>query len=104
MRPISIELKSNEGEITGYIKIDYKRFDGVQINTYIINSSELVEFIAYNDKSITIPARLYIARDDIIDNEVRFRAKVNKNRKVRFRAALIQEHKEIESDTKFIET
>ncbi len=103
MSAISLEVKSNEEDIIGYIRINYKKFDGVQINTYVINSNDLVEFTEYNGKSIKVFARLYIPREELIDNELRFRARVNKNKRVRFRAALIQEHKEIESDTKFIE-
>jgi hypothetical protein len=103
MRAVSLEIKSNEEDIIGYVRINYKKFDGIQINTSVINSNDLVEFVEYNGNSIKTFARLYIPREEIIDNEVRFRARVNKNRNVKFRVALIQEHKEIESDTKFIE-
>lgn len=105
MKPITIEVKDEEEEIHGHVKINYNgRFDGVQVNTYVLGGSELVEFIAFDDKSISMPTRLYIPRDDIKDNQFRFRAVAkSRGKRIRFRAAIIQEHKEIESETKFLE-
>lgn len=105
MKPITIEVKDGD-EIEGFVTINYNgRFDGVQINTYVLGSKELIEFVAFDDKSISIPTRLYVPKNDIKDNQFRFRVitKNTKGKKIRFRAAIIQEHKEIESDTKFLE-
>ncbi len=101
---ITIDLKY-EGEIHGDVKINYNgRFDGVQVNTYVLGGSELVEFVAFDDKSISMPTRLYIPKHDISNNQFSFKVVVkSKGKKIRFRAAIIQEHKEIESQTKFIE-
>ncbi len=104
MKPITIDVKYDK-VIHGYVKINYNgRFDGVQVNTYVLGGSELVEFISFNDKSISMPTRLYIPKNDISNNQFQFKAVANtRGKKIRFRAAIIQEHKEIESETKFLE-
>ncbi|GIU70666.1 MAG: hypothetical protein KatS3mg003_0145 [Candidatus Nitrosocaldaceae archaeon] len=106
MKPIDIDVKNDDDEIEGYVKINYNgRYDGIQVNTYVLGGKELVEFIALNDKEISMPTRLYVPKNEIVNNQFSFRAVANNTRgkRIRFRAAIIQEHKEIESDTKFLE-
>lgn len=95
-------------DITGTVTINYDgRFDGVQVNTYILGTSDQVIFTALDDKIISLLTRLYVSRDIIGDKGTfRFTAKVEKSlqkeSKIRFRAAIIQEHKEVVSDTVFV--
>ncbi|MEM2856831.1 MAG: hypothetical protein QW416_07010 [Candidatus Nitrosocaldaceae archaeon] len=101
MSSLSIELKDEDESISGIVKIFYKgKFDGIQINAYMLGSSELVQFIEANGKRISMPTRLYIARNDIVDNQIRFKVSRYKG-KARFRVAIIEEHKEIESEIIF---
>lgn len=103
MEAIDLTLDT-DGMIEGKVKINYNsRYDGVQVNAYILSSSELVEFVEFNGKKISALTRLYVARDDISNNEFRFKAKAMRDKRIRFRIAIIQEHKEIESKTIFLD-
>ena len=107
---ISIEQKSAVAgsDITGIVTINYDgRFDGIQVNTYITGSSEQVIFTNVDGKTVSLLTRLYVSRDVIGDKRsFRFTARVDKSSqkdsKIRFRAAIIQEHKEVVSDTVFV--
>ena len=102
------EIKAKE-ELEGVIKISYPgRFDSVVINSQIENTSEIFRFIKLNDKKINYAyARMPILRNDIEDpNEIKFTVitehlpQVNSN--VKFRASIIQEHKEVANDVAFL--
>jgi hypothetical protein len=102
------EVKANE-EINGVIKINYQgRFDSVVINSQIDNTSEIFNFVKLYDKKINYSyARMPILKPDLKDeNEIKFTA-ITKHvpqgsSKVKFRAAIIQEHKEVADDVAFI--
>lgn len=101
MKPVTLELKDGEDDILGIIKVGYKgRFDGIQVNAYMLGSAELVEFTQVNDRRISLLTRLYVPSSEISNGILTFRVAKYKGR-VRFRVAIIQEHKEIESDTIF---
>jgi hypothetical protein len=102
------EVKTNE-ELNGVIKINYLgRFDSIVINSQIENSSEIFNFIKLEDKKINYPyARMPILRQDMKNqNEIKFTA-ITKHvphgsSKVKFRATIIQEHKEVADDVAFL--
>jgi hypothetical protein len=106
---IDLEI-DGEKEIDGRITINYAgRFDSISINSQIEDSSDIFTYIEIDNKKINHPyARLSIFKKEIKDPKIiKFKAFTNhvpKNNKstVKFRATLIQEHKEIASDVKFI--
>jgi hypothetical protein len=111
VKDIQISIEQNSAvagsDITGTVTINYDgRFDGVQVNTYITGSSEQVIFTNVDGKQVSLLTRLYVSRDAIGDKRsFRFTARVKKGSqesKIRFRAAIIQEHKEVVSDTVFV--
>ncbi len=95
-------------DITGTVTINYGgRFDGIQVNTYVTGANEQLVFTNVDGKTISLLTRLYVGRDALGDKgSFRFTARVEKSSqkeaKIRFRAAIIQEHKEIVSDTVFV--
>lgn len=104
-----IELKLNDleihpnSEIKGTILVNYPgKYDGVVINTQILNSNELIIYKSYNGKKISQNvSRLFISKDVMSDNKAEFTAVIEFNPKnphdVKFRASIIEQHKEIES-------
>lgn len=110
-KAISIRIEQKDivpmSDINGVVTINYSgRFDGVQVNTYIMGASEQVRFVSMNNKPVSLITRLYMRRDDIHEGSFKFTARIEKlglpGASVRFRAAIIQEHKEVESDTIFV--
>ncbi len=111
MKEIEFKLDNTNitpnSEIKGYIKVNYPgRFDGVVINTQILSSNELIVYKSYNDKKISQNvSRLFISKDDMIDNKAEFTASIEfvpkETHEVKFRASIIEQHKEIESDVLF---
>lgn len=93
--------------IKGKIKVNYPgRYDGVVINTQIINSNQLIVYKSYNSKTISQNiSRLFINKNDMLQNVAEFTAliefKPNEPHDIKFRVSIIQEHKEIESDVVF---
>lgn len=111
MKEIEIKLenltfKSHE-TIKGRIQVNYSgRYDGVVVNTQILGSNQLIVYRSYNNKSITQNlSRLFINKNDMPQNLVEFTASIEfeakETHEIKFRASIIQEHKEIESDVVF---
>ena len=108
-----IELKLEDlniiphSEIKGRIDVKYQgRYDGIVINTQILNSNQLIIYKSYNGKPISQNlSRLFISKDNMPENKAEFTAiiefKPSEPHDVRFRISIIQEHKEIESDIIF---
>ncbi len=108
-----IEFKLNDtnispnSEIKGFIKVNYPgRFDGLVINSQILSSNELIVYKSYNGKKISQNvSRLFISKDDMPDNKAEFIASIEfepkETHEVKFRASIIEQHKEIESDVLF---
>ncbi len=111
MKDIELKLDSSEihpnSEIKGTVVVTYPgRYDGVVINTQILNSNELIIYKSYNDKQISQNvSRLFISKDSMPENKASFTAVIEFEPKethdVKFRASIIEQHKEIESDVLF---
>lgn len=107
MKDIEFSLNSKEfhpnSEIRGTISVSYPgRYDGVVINTQILDSNEHIIYKSYNGKNISQNvARLFISKDVMPDNKAEFTATISfepkKEYEVKFRASIIEQHKEIES-------
>jgi hypothetical protein len=93
--------------IKGRIQVNYHgRYDGVVVNAQILGSNQLIVYRSYNNKPISQNlSRLFINKDNIPQNVVEFTASIefdpNEIHEIKFRASIIQEHKEIESDVVF---
>jgi hypothetical protein len=90
-------------EIKGTIVVSYPgRYDGVVINTQILDSNEHIIYKSYNGKKISHNvARLFINKDVMPENKAEFTASITFEPKqvheIKFRASIIEQHKEIES-------
>ena len=99
-------IKPNS-EIKGHITVDYPgAYDGIVINTLIMDSNELIIYKSYNNEKISNNvSRLFISRDVMPNNEARFTAVIEfepeQSHDVKFRASIIEQHKEVESDQLF---
>ena len=102
----NLNIKPNS-EIKGYITVDYPgRYDGVVINTQIMDSNKLIVYKSYNDEKISNNvSRLIISKDIMPDNKAKFTAVIEfepeQSLDVKFRASIIEQHKEVESDQLF---
>lgn len=111
MKDIEFKLNSIDihpsSEIRGTISISYPgRYDGVVINTQILDSNEHVIYKSYNGKKISQNvARLFINKDVMIEDKAEFTALIDFEPKqeyeIKFRASIIEQHKEIESQIIF---
>ena len=102
----NLNIKPNS-EIKGYVTVDYPgTYDGIVINTLIMDSNELIVYKSYNDKKISDNvSRLFISKDVMPDNKAQFTAVIEfvpeQSHDVKFRASIIEQHKEVESDQLF---
>ena len=111
MKDIELKLDSEtikpNSEITGTVIVNFQgRYDGIVINTQILNSNELIVYKSYNGKKISDNvSRLFISKDVMPDNKAVFTASIEfepkETHEVKFRASIIEQHKEIESDILF---
>ena len=111
MKDIELKLENlniiPHSEIKGKIEVRYQgRYDGVVINTQILNSNQIIIYKSYNGKLISQNlSRLFISRDNMPENKAEFTAiiefKPTEPHDVKFRVSIIQEHKEIENDILF---
>ena len=102
----SIEIHPNS-EIKGTIAVSYPgRYDGVVINTTILDSNEHIIYKSYNEKKISQNvSRLFINKDVMPEDKAEFTAIINfqpnQEHDVKFRVSIIEQHKEIESQIIF---
>ena len=102
----NLDIKPNS-VIKGHVTVDYPgKYDGIVINTLIMNSNELIVYKSYNDEKISDNvSRLFISRDVMPDDEAKFTASIEfepeQSHDVKFRASIIEQHKEVESDQLF---
>ena len=97
-------------ELCGTINISYNgRFDSVVINSQIENSSDIFNFTFINGKKIGCPyARLSIWKDDLGNRKDLEFIAITEHlppgdySNAKFRATIIQEHKEIASDIAYV--
>lgn len=111
MKDIELKLDSDtikpHTEIKGTITVNYSgRYDGIVVNTQILNSNELIVYKSYNDEKISQNvSRLFISKDVMQQNKAKFTAVIEfepkETHEVKFRVSIIEQHKEIESDIKF---
>lgn len=113
MKDIELILESQKifphSEIRGQIKVNYPgKYDGIVINSQIIDSNKLIVYKSYNGQKISQNlSRLFISKDHMHDNKVQFTASIEfepkEKHEVKFRVSIIEQHKEIESDIVFAE-
>ena len=102
----NLNIKPNS-EIKGRVTVNYPgTYDGIVINTLIMGSNKLVVYKSYNGKEISDNvSRLFISKDVMPDNEAKFTAIIEfepeQSHDVKFRASIIEQHKEVESDQLF---
>ena len=111
MKDIEFKLNSTDihpkSEIIGTITVSYPgRYDGVVINTQILDSNEHIVYKSYNEKKISQNvSRLFINKDVMPENKAEFTALIEfepkQEHEVKFRASIIEQHKEIESQIIF---
>lgn len=111
MKDLEFRLNSTDihpdSEIKGTISVSYPgRYDGVVINTTILDSNEHITFKSYNGKKISQNvSRLFISKDTMPEHKAEFTALIDFKAKqehiVRFRVSIIEQHKEIESQIIF---
>ena len=113
-KELSLTIKETEihhnQEIHGRIEVNYnERFDTIVINSQIENSSDIFNYIQLNGKKINYPyARLSIYKKDLEEKRIvdfiAITQHIPKNdfSKVKFRASIIQEHKEVINDILFL--
>ena len=96
-----------DSEIRGEVRVTYPgRYDGVVINTQVSDSNEHVVYRSYNGRAISSNvARLFIGRDAMPDGRAEFTATLGfdpgPGHGVKFRAAVIEQHKEVASKSVF---
>jgi len=102
----SLDIKPSS-EIKGHVTVDYPgTYDGIVINTLIMDSNKLIVYKSYNDEKISDNvSRLFISKDVMPDNKAEFTAVIEfdpeQPHDVKFRASIIEQHKEVESDQLF---
>ncbi|MBT8243532.1 MAG: hypothetical protein HKO48_00140 [Nitrosopumilus sp.] len=107
MKDLEFKLNSTDihpdSEIQGTILVSYPgRYDGVVINTQILDSNEHIIYQSYNGKKISQNvSRLFINKDVMPEHKAEFSAVINfetnQEHEVKFRVSIIEQHKEIES-------
>ncbi|MDA7939715.1 MAG: hypothetical protein MPI95_03160 [Nitrosopumilus sp.] len=96
------EIRRGE-EVRGSIEVAYPgRYDGVVVDTQVSDSNGHVTYRSYNGRKIERNvARLHIPRDEMPDGRAEFTATFEFDpeggRDVRFRASVIEQHKEVAS-------
>ena len=111
VKDIEFNLNSKEihpnSEIQGTVSVNYPgRYDGVVINTTILDSNEHITYKSSNGKKISLNvSRLFINKDVMPEDKAEFTAVIlfepTKEYEVKFRASIIEQHKEIESQIIF---
>ena len=111
MKDLEFKLNSIEihpdSEIKGTIAVSYPgRYDGVVINTTILDSNEHIIYKSYNEKKISQNvSRLFINKDVMPEDKAEFTAMINfqpnQEHEIKFRVSIIEQHKEIESQIIF---
>jgi len=111
VKDLEFKLNSTEihpnSEIVGTISVSYPgRYDGVVVNTTILDSNEHIIYKSYNGKKISQNvSRLFINKDVMPENKAEFTAiinfEANQEYEVKFRVSIIEQHKEIESQIIF---
>ena len=114
-RRVDIQFKAEPktvgpgGQVAGSISVSYPgRYDGVVVNAQVLDSNHHVTYTSCNGENIAGKiARLFISRDQMPDDTAAFTAKMafapDHTYEIKFRASIIEQHKEIESSIVFVE-
>ena len=94
-------------EIRGIATVSYPgRYDGVVINAQISDSNEHVAYKTCGDSKAGGVARLFIPKDKMPGGRAEFTAVIEfepkQEHEVKFRASIIEQHKEVESKIVFV--
>ena len=90
----NLNIKPNS-EIKGHVTVNYPgAYDGIVINTLIMDSNKLIVYKSYNDEKISDNvSRLFISKDVMPDNKAKFTAVIEfepeQSHDVKFRASII---------------
>ncbi|GBC73583.1 hypothetical protein HRbin04_00986 [archaeon HR04] len=84
------------------IRINYAmRYDGLQVNTHVYDAKGMVRFTEVNGKQVSM-YRLFISKDEVEKSNgtliIKAIVEGKDVQRVRIRASIIQEHKEVEYD------
>ncbi len=111
MKDLEFNLNTKEihpnSEIKGTLSVSYLGpYDGVVINTTIMDSNEHITYKSSNGKKISQNvSRLFINKNTMPENKAEFTAIISfepkQEHEVKFRASIIEQHKEIESQIIF---
>ncbi len=94
-------------EFSGTVTVGFPgRYDGVVINVQVLDSNELITFRSHNGKNISSrTGRLFVGREAMPQNSVEFTAVFEfvpqADLEVKFRASIIEQHKEVDSAVVF---
>ena len=94
-------------EIMGAVSVSYPgKYDGVVISSQISDSNEHILYRSSNGRPISENvARLFISRDAMTKDRAEFTASISfepeREHDVKFRASVIEQHKEIDSKIVF---
>ena len=110
-RDISLEIDTDtirpNTEFGGVIEVSYPgKYDGVVVSAQISDSNNHITYRSSNGNAISQNvARLFIGRDTMTDNKAMFTAVIafepESSHEVKFRASVIEQHKEIDSQIVF---
>ncbi len=89
------------------IRVEHEmRYDGIQVNTHVYDARGLIRFIEVNGKHVNM-YRLFISKDEIERSSGRLMIKAviegKDAERIRIRASIIQEHKEVEYDERIVD-
>lgn len=105
VEPKTVQQKQN---IIGSVAVTYPgRYDGVTVNTQVLDSNHHITYTSLNDKKISSNvARLFIPKNEMPDNMAKFTAQMrfapDRDYEIKIRASIIEQHKEIESAIIFL--
>lgn len=94
--------------IKGVISVSYPgRYDGIVVNAQVLDSNHHIVYTSCNGKNISNITRLFIPYSDVTDNSAEFEAEAkfeaDRSYEVKFRASIIEQHKEVDSTIVFVE-
>jgi hypothetical protein len=113
-KDISVIIDENEitagQELHGKIILNYSsRYDSIVINSQILSSNDIFKIVSLNGKTVNHPyARLSLFRNDVGNTKLLYFSAVTDHvptgstADVKFRASIVQEHKEVASDIAFL--
>ena len=105
---ISVELEPGErGSVSGTVSVGFAgRYDGVVVNSQVLGYSGLLAFRTCNGAKSGAVGRLFVPSGEVRGGRVRFEAspefRSERELEAKFRASIIEQHKEIESASAFV--